>query len=123
MAGLARCPVQIRFRFGSQLVHIWFTFGSGLAWPNLGSDSVQHWFSFFFLKEDRNKQNKQGLPGSLPWGVMLTYLNDYLSHDKGFTVQAATLMLLLFGLGGGAGVVGGGALGQVLYNRWRPEGE
>lgn len=24
----------------------------------------------------------QGLPGSLPWGVVLTYLNDYLSQSK-----------------------------------------
>ncbi len=32
-------------------------------------------------------------------------------------LQVATLLIVLFGLGGGIGVVGGGALGQWLYNR------
>lgn len=59
----------------------------------------------------------QGLPGCLPWGVMLTYFNDFLSQEKGFTVQLATVVLLLFGLGGGGGVILGGAVGQILYNR------
>lgn len=36
---------------------------------------------------------------------------------QGFTIQAATLIILLFGLGGGAGVLAGGAAGQWLYNR------
>lgn len=29
----------------------------------------------------------QGLPGSLPWGMVLTYFNDFMSQQKGFTVQ------------------------------------
>ncbi|KAG2447464.1 hypothetical protein HYH02_007785 [Chlamydomonas schloesseri] len=59
----------------------------------------------------------QGLPGSLPWGMVLTYFNDFMSQQKGFTVQAATLVLLLFGAGGAVGVILGGALGQWLYNK------
>ncbi|KAG2490341.1 hypothetical protein HYH03_011288 [Edaphochlamys debaryana] len=59
----------------------------------------------------------QGLPGSLPWGMVLTYFNDFLHQQKGFTVQASTLVLLLFGAGGAAGVVAGGAGGQWLYNK------
>ena len=32
----------------------------------------------------------QGLPGSLPWGVLLTYLNDFLAEDQGLSVGVAT---------------------------------
>ncbi|KAI8473562.1 MAG: major facilitator superfamily domain-containing protein, partial [Monoraphidium minutum] len=62
----------------------------------------------------------QAVPGCLPWGVMQTYLNDYLSQEKGFSVQVATVVLLLFGIGGGVGIIAGGAAGQLLYN-WRKE--
>lgn len=34
----------------------------------------------------------QGLFGCLPWGMILTYLNDYLSHNKGLSIQTATLV-------------------------------
>ena len=34
----------------------------------------------------------QGLPGSLPWGVLLTFLNDFLSQHKGMSVAQATLV-------------------------------
>jgi predicted MFS family arabinose efflux permease len=59
----------------------------------------------------------QGLPGCLPWGVMLTYMNDFLARQKGLSVREATMVLLVFGLSGGAGVLAGGAGGQWLYNR------
>lgn len=59
----------------------------------------------------------QGLPGCLPWGMLLTFLNDYLSQDRGLSVGAATAVVLAVGLGGGVGVVGGGLAGQWLYNR------
>uniref|UniRef100_A0A383W382 Major facilitator superfamily (MFS) profile domain-containing protein n=1 Tax=Tetradesmus obliquus TaxID=3088 RepID=A0A383W382_TETOB len=62
----------------------------------------------------------QGLPGCLPWGVMQTYINDYLHLNKGFSVEMATVVILMFGLGGGVGVLAGGAAGQLLYN-WRKE--
>ncbi len=48
---------------------------------------------------------------------MLTYMNDYLSQEKGFTVESATVVLLLFGIVGGVGIAAGGAGGQWLYNR------
>ena len=34
----------------------------------------------------------QGLPGCLPWGVLLTYLTDYLAQNKGLSVQTATMV-------------------------------
>lgn len=90
----------------------------------------------------------QGVFGCLPWGMILTFLNDYLSQNKGLSVQMATSVsgslaaagappslagrrcrpgrvrppillqvLLALGLGGAVGVIGGGVLGQWLYNR------
>lgn len=36
----------------------------------------------------------QGLPGSLPWGVLITFLNDFLAQQKGLTVPQATSVRL-----------------------------
>jgi len=58
----------------------------------------------------------QGIPGSLPWGVMQTYINDYLHLNKGLSVELATTVLLLFAIGCAVGVIAGGAAGQALYN-------
>jgi len=41
----------------------------------------------------------QGLPGSLPWGTMIVYFNDFLSQELGFTVQQSTLIVLCYGIG------------------------
>jgi len=38
-------------------------------------------------------------------------------QDKGLTVEAATLVLAVFGVGCMVGGIGGGVLGQRLYNR------
>lgn len=62
----------------------------------------------------------QGLPGCLPWGMLLTFLNDYLAQDKGLSISSATSLVLCIGIGGALGVIGGGVLGQYLYNN-RPK--
>ncbi len=59
----------------------------------------------------------QGLPGCLPWGMLLTFLNDYLAQDRGLSVATATALVLALGAGGAIGVLGGGLVGQWLYNR------
>jgi len=59
----------------------------------------------------------QGVPGSLPWGMMMVFMNDYLAQDQGMGVPRATLVLMMFGVGGGVGTLLGGAAGQWLYNR------
>ena len=59
----------------------------------------------------------QGIPACLPWGMVYTFLNDYLSNDRGQTVMQATLALTSFGVGGFLGQILGGAVGQQLYNR------
>jgi predicted MFS family arabinose efflux permease len=59
----------------------------------------------------------QGFPGCLPWGMIFVFLNDYLSEDRGMSVQSATGVLTCFGVGGLFGQLFGGWLGQRLYNR------
>ena len=34
----------------------------------------------------------QGMFGCLPWGVLLTYLTDYLAQNKGLSVPTATIV-------------------------------
>ena len=34
----------------------------------------------------------QGLPGCLPWGMFLTFFNDFLSQQKGLSVPVATMV-------------------------------
>ncbi|RMZ55585.1 hypothetical protein APUTEX25_000168 [Auxenochlorella protothecoides] len=59
----------------------------------------------------------QGLFGCIPWGMLLTFLNDFLAQERRLSVQAATTVLLCIGIGGALGVLGGGLLGQWIYNR------
>ena len=59
----------------------------------------------------------QGLPGCLPWGVVIAFLNDHL-QSKGLSKRAATLLVLTFGSGGLLGAVIAGVAGQRLYI-WR----
>lgn len=59
----------------------------------------------------------QGFPGCIPWGMIYVYLNDYLSANRGLSVQSATMALTIFGIGGFFGQCFGGYAGQALYNR------
>lgn len=47
-------------------------------------------------------------------GIINTYLNDYLSEDRGMTVEGATATVLCFGIGNFFGLIVGGAGGQAL---------
>ncbi|VEU33658.1 unnamed protein product [Pseudo-nitzschia multistriata] len=51
---------------------------------------------------------------SLPWGIVFVFLNDYLSQEKGFSVQEATFLVMLFGVGCAIGGLTGGYLGQLF---------
>jgi MFS family permease len=58
----------------------------------------------------------QGAPGCVTWGIINVFLNDFLSEDRGFTVQMATTTLMFFSVGNGVGLFFlGGGLGQRLY--------
>ena len=59
----------------------------------------------------------QGAPGCIPWGIVNTFLNDYLSEDCGLSVQQATSVILLFGLGNFFGMMFGGGGGDILYKK------
>ena len=58
----------------------------------------------------------QCIPGSIPWGVLFVFMNDFLAQDKGLTVEQATMMISLFGVGAAIGGAIGGVLGQKMYN-------
>jgi predicted MFS family arabinose efflux permease len=58
----------------------------------------------------------QGLPGCLPWGVVIAFLNDFL-QSEGMSKQGATLVVMAFGSGGLLGSIIAGVGGQALYNR------
>jgi predicted MFS family arabinose efflux permease len=57
----------------------------------------------------------QGAPGCVPWGIINTFLNDYLSENRGFSVQGATAILMCFSTGVALGIIAGGAGGRALY--------
>jgi len=57
----------------------------------------------------------QGAPGCVPWGIINTYLNDYLAEDRGMTVEEATFVILAFGVGNMLGMLIGGSGGNYLY--------
>ena len=57
----------------------------------------------------------QGAPGCVPWGIINTFLNDYLSENRGFSVQGATTILMCFSTGVALGIITGGAGGRALY--------
>ena len=59
----------------------------------------------------------QGLPGTIPWGMLNAFFVDYLHAQKGLSVEEGTLAVTLFGLGAVFGTVGGGVVGQRVYNR------
>lgn len=61
----------------------------------------------------------QGVPGCMPWGMVYVFLNDYLSHDLGLGVHAATACMAVFGVGSVGGQLLGGWLGQRIYNTGR----
>jgi len=56
----------------------------------------------------------QGFLTSLPWGIVFVFLNDFLSQEKGFTVQEATFLVMLFGVGCAVGGITGGYMGQMF---------
>ena len=57
----------------------------------------------------------QGMPGCVPWSVILVYLNDYLVEDRGApTKLAAVVVCTGWGVGATVGQLVGGWAGQRL---------
>jgi MFS family permease len=59
----------------------------------------------------------QGIPGCVPWGVFMIFLNDFFAQDKGMSVEMATLVVMAAGAATLAGNLGGGFIGQLLYKK------
>lgn len=57
----------------------------------------------------------QGAPGCVPWGIVNTYLNDFLAVDRNMSIQYATVVVLIFGVGNFFGMLVGGYGGAYLY--------
>ncbi len=55
------------------------------------------------------------LVGVAPWSVFFVYLNDFLAQDKGYGVQAATLMVMTVGAGVILGIIISGIMGDFFY--------
>jgi predicted MFS family arabinose efflux permease len=64
----------------------------------------------------KNKTNVilmlQGLFTNVPWGIIFTFLNDYLSQEQGLSVPASTFLVLMFGIGSAIGGICGGFCGS-----------
>ncbi len=59
----------------------------------------------------------QGIPGTVPWGVFFIFLNDFYSQEKGFSVETATLIVMVVGAAAIFGSFFGGLAGNWFYNR------
>ena len=62
----------------------------------------------------------QGIPGCVPWGVINTFLNDYLAIDRELGTPVATLVQTAMGIGGLAGTAVGAWAGQRFFNASKP---
>ena len=81
-------------------------------------DCRVHWNTFLSLLSTPTVilSLLQGAPGCVPWGIVNTYLNDFLAVDRGMTVEFATFVVLLFGFGNFGGMLIGGQGGAYLYS-------
>ena len=68
----------------------------------------------------------QGIPGSAPWGVMNTYMQDFIVQNLGaevingtivytISVQESSVVVTTFGVGCGLGLISGGFLTDRLW--------
>ncbi len=61
----------------------------------------------------------QGVPGMVPWGFLFVYVVDYFEKERGYHVEEATLLALVFGVSSIFGGLLGGFLGRAVYLRKR----
>jgi hypothetical protein len=56
-------------------------------------DAQVHWNAFWSLLSTPTVVLTllQGAPGCVPWGIVNTYLNDFLSENRGMTVEVRTM--------------------------------
>jgi len=52
-----------------------------------------------------------------PWGVALSFAQDWLANERGLSVESTSLVLVGFGLGGAIGTVAGGLAVDLIWKR------
>lgn len=57
--------------------------------------------------------------GTVPWAMLLVYMNDYFVQEKGFPVPEATMVMAAFGVATLGGAAAGGWLADRVA-RWSP---
>jgi len=59
----------------------------------------------------------QGIPGSIPWGALLIFFNDFLIEEKNVKRATSSLVIVSFGIGAAIGSIFGGFLADRWVNR------
>ncbi len=59
----------------------------------------------------------QGIPGTVPWGILGYWMIDFLERIRGFSKEGATTMFLVLGVGATVGGIFFAWVGEKLYNR------
>jgi MFS family permease len=59
----------------------------------------------------------QGIPGTIPWGVLSYWIIVFLERERGFGKEAATTVFLMMGIGATVGAVLFAIIGERIYRR------
>ncbi len=62
----------------------------------------------------------QGILGTVPWGAIPYFLVEYFRRERNLSVETATFVFLVFGLGSILGTIIGGWIGSRLYKISKP---
>ncbi len=62
----------------------------------------------------------QGILGTVPWGAIPYFLVEYFRRERNLSIEMATLIFLVFGIGNILGTVFGGWIGSKLYKISKP---
>jgi MFS family permease len=74
-----------------------------------------------FLKIFSNRTNiwtfLQGIPGTIPWGILGYWMIHFLEKTRGFSKQSATTVFLMLGVGATVGTVVFAIIGEKIYKK------
>lgn len=59
----------------------------------------------------------QGVPGTIPWGILSYWVIIFLEQERGFSKEEATTVFLMMGLGATIGAVVFAVIGERLYRK------
>lgn len=59
----------------------------------------------------------QGIPGTIPWGILSYWLIVFFEQERGFSKEEATTVFLMLGLGATIGAVIFAVIGERLYRK------